>query len=328
MSIEAELAHPRRRTPIRAGMVLCHPHPLHGGTMRSIVISALFGALPDAGVACLRFNFRGVEASGGEHDFGDGERHDARAAIGSIAPAPRPERAVGARRAGRSERTSTLSVHDDRLAAWFAIAAPLRSVLDVDAVASDPRPKLLALAERDEIRAPAEVEAEVAGWTNTTVAVVSGASHFFVGRTDPLLVHARELVDQLTGRPDPRQAPPRGSRRSCGGRGESLAVEERHALGHGALPGLEVEVVEGPVTLFDRVLELVECGILGIEELAIPPQEPVVDHAVRIQRNPLVPRGTPDGSAVDRSRRPYPTRQPLAHGRSAAIPSATVKRSS
>ena len=206
VSIEAELATPDGALPTRAGMVLCHPHPLHGGTMRSIVISALFGALPDAGIACLRFNFRGVEASGGEHDFGDGERHDARAAIGSIGPRLAPNAPLVL--AGWSFGADvTLSVHDDRLAAWFAIAAPLRSVFDVDAIASDPRPKLLALAERDEIRAPAEVEAEVAGWTNTTVAVVSGASHFFVGRTDPLLVHARALVDQLTGRPG--EAPPR-----------------------------------------------------------------------------------------------------------------------
>ena len=79
VSIEAELLPPAGRHSTRAGMVLCHPHPLQGGTMRSIVISALFDALPELGVAVLRFNFRGVEASGGEHDNGDGERHDAAA---------------------------------------------------------------------------------------------------------------------------------------------------------------------------------------------------------------------------------------------------------
>ncbi|HEY7105128.1 MAG TPA: hypothetical protein VH986_01860, partial [Acidimicrobiia bacterium] len=54
----------------RAAMVLCHPHPQYGGTMRSIVIGALFAALPDTGVTCLRFNFRGVEGSGGAWDEG------------------------------------------------------------------------------------------------------------------------------------------------------------------------------------------------------------------------------------------------------------------
>src|SRR6478672_5683326 len=84
VTLEAELASAPDGEVAQAGIVLCHPHPLHGGTMRSIVISALFAALPDAGITCLRFNFRGVEESGGEHDFGDGARHDARAAIESI----------------------------------------------------------------------------------------------------------------------------------------------------------------------------------------------------------------------------------------------------
>jgi alpha/beta superfamily hydrolase len=197
VSIEAEMSGPPTGTRTRAGMVLCHPHPLQGGTMRSIVISALFDALPDLGVATLRFNFRGVEASGGEHDYGDGERHDARVAIDSLAghlPTGAPLILAG----WSFGADVTLSVHDDRLAAWFAIAAPLRFVHDIDVVAMDPRPKLLALAERDEIRSPEEISAEVATWTNTTVVVVPGASHFFIGRTDTLVVHARELVDQLT----------------------------------------------------------------------------------------------------------------------------------
>src|SRR5687767_6561224 len=68
LTLEAELA-PADRTP-RAGMVLCHPHPQYGGSMRSLVISALFDALPAAGVTCLRFNFRGVENSEGFYDEG------------------------------------------------------------------------------------------------------------------------------------------------------------------------------------------------------------------------------------------------------------------
>ena len=61
VALEAEFAAPTD-APTRAAMVLCHPHPQYGGTMRSIVISALFEALPRAGVACLRFNFRGTDA--------------------------------------------------------------------------------------------------------------------------------------------------------------------------------------------------------------------------------------------------------------------------
>ncbi len=201
VSLEAELAAPDPAVGTRAGMVLCHPHPLHGGTMRSIVISALFAALPDVGVTCLRFNFRGVEASGGEHDFGDAERHDALAAIEALAGCLPPGAPLVL--AGWSFGADVaLSVRDDRLAAWFGVAAPLRFLHDVGAVAHDLRPKLLVLAEHDEIRSPADVQAEVASWTNTTVEVVGGASHFFVGKTDPLVAlaaRARRSADRSVG---------------------------------------------------------------------------------------------------------------------------------
>ena len=71
-------------------MVLCHPHPQYGGTMRSIVIGALFDALPPRGVACLRFNFRGVEGSEGAHDFGNLERVDAEPQSARCASGSRP----------------------------------------------------------------------------------------------------------------------------------------------------------------------------------------------------------------------------------------------
>jgi alpha/beta superfamily hydrolase len=187
----------------RAAMVLCHPHPQHGGTMRSIVISALFDALPHAGVACLRFNFRGVEGSGGEHDHGDAEHLDvvaALAAVPGLVAAPGAEPADGAPLvlAGWSFGADmALSTPDPAVSAWLGIAPPLRYATDFDAVGHDPRPKRLALAEHDEFRPPASVEEAVAGWAATTTTVVGGASHFFVGRTDRLVELARGFVDEL-----------------------------------------------------------------------------------------------------------------------------------
>ncbi len=193
VELEAELATPADEPSTTAGVVLCHPHPLHGGTMRSIVISALFAALPDAGVTCLRFNFRGVEASGGMHDEGDGERLDAVAAIDALAARIPSE--VPLVLAGWSFGADVaLSVQHPRVAAWLAIAGPLRYTRDLDGLARDSRPKLLALAQHDEIRAPADVQAAVAGWVNTTVEIVPGASHFFIGATDKLVVLARDFV--------------------------------------------------------------------------------------------------------------------------------------
>jgi alpha/beta superfamily hydrolase len=193
--LEAELARPTPGTE-RAAMVLCHPHPQHGGTMRSIVISALFGALPEAGVTCLRFNFRGVERSQGAFAKGVGDREDVLSAIDELDAAVDPT--VPMVLTGWSFGADVaLSVAVPRLAAWMAIASPLRFATRVEAAAHDPRLKLLALAERDEVRAATEVEAEAADWTNTRVEIVPGASHFFVGSTDRLVTLARDLVDEL-----------------------------------------------------------------------------------------------------------------------------------
>ena len=57
--------------------IVCHPHPLYGGTMRNKVVHTLARAARDLGATSVRFNFRGVGASGGHHADGEGESTDA-----------------------------------------------------------------------------------------------------------------------------------------------------------------------------------------------------------------------------------------------------------
>ncbi|MFB3921619.1 MAG: alpha/beta hydrolase [Terriglobia bacterium] len=64
-----------------AAAVVCHPHPLFGGTMHNRVVYRAAKAALQAGLPALRFNFRGVEKSEGEFAEGPGERDDARAAV-------------------------------------------------------------------------------------------------------------------------------------------------------------------------------------------------------------------------------------------------------
>jgi alpha/beta superfamily hydrolase len=164
-------------------VVLCHPHPQFGGTMRSIVISALFEALPDRGVACLRFNFRGVEGSAGDYTEGTQEPLDVVSALDVLAGELHPSvpiMLVGWSFGG----DMALSVTDDRVSGWVGVAPPLRFSSITEKVGTDPRPKLLVLAQNDEFRAPSEIEAATQSWVNTRRTIVPGASHFFVGRTD------------------------------------------------------------------------------------------------------------------------------------------------
>ena len=78
--IEALLEEPED-VATRMCAVVCHPHPLYGGTMHNKVVYRLARGLRRAGIVVLRFNFRGVGSSAGEHGHMEGEIEDARAAL-------------------------------------------------------------------------------------------------------------------------------------------------------------------------------------------------------------------------------------------------------
>ena len=77
--LEAVLERPSAEDA-RGSVVVCHPHPQHGGTMHNKVAHTLARAFVRSGFASLRFNFRGTEQSEGEFDEGNGELGDALAA--------------------------------------------------------------------------------------------------------------------------------------------------------------------------------------------------------------------------------------------------------
>jgi hypothetical protein len=78
--LEALLEEPEHEEP-RLAAVVCHPHPLYGGTMQNKVVYRLARGLRRSGAVVLRFNFRGVNRSEGEHGYLTGEVEDARAAL-------------------------------------------------------------------------------------------------------------------------------------------------------------------------------------------------------------------------------------------------------
>jgi uncharacterized protein len=81
ITLEGALDLPQSNEKTPQGALILHPHPLYGGNMRNNVVSALAGGLVAHGVATLRFNFRGVGASGGSHGGGVDEIDDVLAAI-------------------------------------------------------------------------------------------------------------------------------------------------------------------------------------------------------------------------------------------------------
>ncbi|MEY2854716.1 MAG: hypothetical protein RL030_1848 [Pseudomonadota bacterium] len=80
-TLEAIIEDPAPGTVPAACMVICHPHPLHGGTMHNKVVTTLARAANDQRAPSLRFNYRGVGASEGSFDESRGETEDALAAV-------------------------------------------------------------------------------------------------------------------------------------------------------------------------------------------------------------------------------------------------------
>lgn len=176
--LEGDLALPEG--DITTAVVLAHPHPQMGGTRQSLVTSELFRAVPAAGVATVRFDFRGAGGSQGEYGEGKDEQQDVVAALDLLAArAPGATLALAGWSFGADV---SLSVTDPRLAGWFVVAPPLR--WGTYGAADDPRPKLLAVPQHDQFRPPEEAAELTAGWTNTRLEVVAGADHFCAGRTD------------------------------------------------------------------------------------------------------------------------------------------------
>lgn len=204
LDLEAEVAVPGAA---RGAVVLAHPHPLHGGSMRSLVTSELFRALPAAGIAALRFNFRGVEGSEGTHGGGTAERHDVVAAIDRLTAETEATPLVLAGWSFGGDVSA--SVVDERLAGWFLIAPTLR-ILPADqlVVAHDARPKHLAVPEHDAFRPPDSARAATADWVNTTVEVVAGADHFLVGRTGQVAASLVAFVESVAEPPTESPAAP------------------------------------------------------------------------------------------------------------------------
>lgn len=175
LRLEADLVVPDGAV---AAAVLCHPHPAYGGDRHNQVVDTLFRTLPAAGIAVLRFDFRGAGGSDGVHGGGTDERLDVAAAADALAAVTD----AGLWLVGYSFGAAVaLDVAHPRADGWVAVAAPLTMSPRRPLAAGDHRPKHLVVARHDQFCDPDATAGAVAGWPATDVVVVEGADHFLAG---------------------------------------------------------------------------------------------------------------------------------------------------
>jgi alpha/beta superfamily hydrolase len=174
--------------------LVCHPHPLYGGTMHNKVVFHAMKALRGFGFPVLRFNFRGTGHSQGVHDEGRGEMDDVRAALDWLDREFRLPIVFAGFSFGASVGLRTCCP-DTRVVALIGLGTPV--VFDGRAhkfrfLESCAKPKLFASGTRDEFGPPGALEEVVARAAEPKLLVRVEGDHYFAGH----LGEMRQAIEQ------------------------------------------------------------------------------------------------------------------------------------
>ena len=180
------------RMPVDAGSelaILCHPHPLYGGSMHDAVLDLVGQTLGELSINCLKFNFRGVGASDGHFDSGRGEAEDLLAVVDWARQQNVQSLWLGGYSFGAHVVCRTLP----------QIADPSRVLLVAPPTAAMDIPEPPACCTVDVFAGECDdfVNLEpLADWHDTRIHVISGADHFFAGSAHRLRETLTEALSQ------------------------------------------------------------------------------------------------------------------------------------
>jgi hypothetical protein len=183
--------------PKGVGLV-CHPHPLGGGTMHNKVVFRAAAGLLDAGLITLRFNFRGVGASTGVHNEIQGGKEDVREVLDYLA-GRYPGQPITLAGFSFGSRTGIdVGMNDDRVARLISIGTPVDKYEDYDFLLQVRKPILFIHGDHDEFGEVENVKRLVDELAkknaDTELVVIQNSGHFF----DEHLNKLREVVKNWT----------------------------------------------------------------------------------------------------------------------------------
>lgn len=180
--------------------LVCHPHPLYGGTMHTKVVYHAMKALNSFGFPVLRFNFRGAGLSEGKHDEGRGERDDVRAGLDWLT---REYSGLPIIFAGFSFGAATglkVCCPDERVVGLIGLGTPVAAEGRVYAyrfLAGCAKPKLFVSGTRDQYGPVENLHSMFAGAAEPKeIVLVEDADHFFEGH----LPEIRDAIVDWVGR--------------------------------------------------------------------------------------------------------------------------------
>lgn len=176
--------------------VVCHPHPMGGGTLHNKVVFRAARGLESANVATLRFNFRGVGASGGRHDQGEGELEDVNAAIDWMKwKHPGKKLIVGGFSFGAWVASRAACERPD-VDAIFLIGTPV-NMYDFGYLRHCEKPILFLHGTQDEHGDVQKLEKLAQNVRNAETIIVTGADHFFTKQVEAVEETMRGWAEEL-----------------------------------------------------------------------------------------------------------------------------------
>ncbi len=189
--LEAILKEPHGE-PRGAGLV-CHPHPLGGGTMHNKVVFRAAAGLVDAHLATLRFNFRGVGGSTGIHDEIESGKEDILDALNYLSSNYPDEKVTLAGFSFGSRTGMEVGMSDNRVVRLISIGTPVDKYSDYEFLTAIRKPILFIHGDRDEFGSLTTLKTlvdEVSKNTDAELVVFKNCGHFFDE-------HLKELGDTI-----------------------------------------------------------------------------------------------------------------------------------
>ena len=183
------------------GVVICHPHPRYGGDMYNVIVATLAQSLCAAGIAALRFNFRGVDMSEGSFDGGNGEIQDAEEALNYLSLSENVDASrVGIAGYSFGAAVAMAAASRSNLAqAIVSIACPSRVFNEMSAQEML-LPKMLILGEHDHDFPAQQFKFMARRYSDPKqVEIIDGADHFFGGHVAQVVGLATSFFEQWLG---------------------------------------------------------------------------------------------------------------------------------
>lgn len=175
--------------------LVCHPHPLGGGTMHNKVVFRAAAGLIDAGLATLRFNFRGVGASTGEHQEIEGGVEDVNDALNYLTGEYPEEDLTLAGFSFGSRTGMQVGSSDNRVDRLISIGTPVEKYRDYEFLTSVTKPILFVHGDKDEFCSVESLRSVTDQISHAEVVVFENCGHFFDEHLNELRETVRKWVE-------------------------------------------------------------------------------------------------------------------------------------